>query len=169
MRAENPTKITIVMLRNKTRFALFLLGTLCAGGALAAHAIHGKASFRGTATLTPISSNQVDLELNVAGNATHLGKSTVRIHSLADVSGSVPKPLPPSTGVITAANGDTISFTLKWEVSEAAPGVFDVVGPLQITGGTGRFAGASGSGEYAGRLNANTGTCAFAGSYDLFR
>lgn len=169
MRAENPTKITIAMLRNKTRFALLLLGTLCAGGALAAHAIHGKASFSGHATLTPISGNQVDLELNVAGNVTHLGKSTVRIHSLADVSGSVPQPLPPSTGVITAANGDTISFTLKWEVSEAAPGVFDVVGPLDITGGTGRFAGVSGSGEYAGRLNANTGTCAFAGSYDLSR
>jgi hypothetical protein len=130
---------------------------------------HGRGSFTGRATLTPMGGDQVALELNVAGNVTHLGKCTLRIHSLADVSGAVPIPLPPSTGVITAANGDTVSFTLRWTVQEVASGVFDVLGPLEITGGTGRFRGVTGSGEYGGRLDANTGACAFEGTYELLR
>ena len=154
----------------RPRYGLTLLVAIVfiAGAALAANALRGQASFTGRATLTPLDGSRVDLVLNVTGNVTHLGKSTVSIHSLADVSGPAPKPLPPSTGVITAANGDTVAFTLRWTVHEVAPGVFDVLGPFDITGGTGRFMGAAGNGEYGGRLDANTGICAFAGSYELF-
>ncbi len=149
---------------------MLLLAILCvAGAALAAGALRGHANFAGRATLTPLTNNQVALELNVAGTATHLGKCTVRIQSLADVSGSGPTPIPPSTGVITAANGDTVSFTLTWTVDEVVSGVFDVIGRMQITGGTGRFTDATGSGAYEGRLDANNGTCAFDGSYELLR
>ena len=139
------------------------------GAALAASALRGHANFAGRATLAPLNDDQVALELNVAGTATHLGKCTVRIQSLADVSGAGPTPIPPSTGVITAANGDTVSFTLTWTVHEVASGVFDVTGRMHITGGTGRFTDATGSGEYRGRLDANKRTCAFEGTYELFR
>lgn len=156
---------------SQSRYWLMLLLAIfsIAGVALAASALRGQASFTGRATFTPLNGNQVALELNVAGNVTHLGKSTVRIQSLADVSGSGPTPIPPSMGVITAANGDTVSFTLTWTVDEASSGVFDVLGLIHITGGTGRFTAATGSGEYEGRLDANNGTCVFEGSYELFR
>jgi hypothetical protein len=153
------------------RFWLMLMmALLCAAGAaLAATALHGKGSFTGHAVLTPLGGNHVSLEINVAGNVTHLGKSTVRIHTLADFSGPVPTPIPPTTGVITAANGDTVSFTLRWAVGEVAPGVFDTVGPFTITGGTGRFRGATGSGDYQGRVDTRNGAVAAKISGDLVR
>ena len=172
MKRDNPTNTLsnpqIAAARQRYGLRLLLAILFLAGAALAADALRGQASFTGRATLTTLGSNRVDLVLNVAGNVTHLGKSTVSIHSLADVSGPTPKPLPPSTGVITAANGDTVAFSLRWAVHEVAPGIFDVLGPFDITGGTGRFMRATGNGEYGGRLDANTGICAFAGSYELF-
>lgn len=81
----------------------------------------------------------------------------MRIHSVADFSGATPRPVPPTTGLITAANGDTVSFTLRWAVAEGDPGVFNTSGPFTITGGTGRFAGAAGSGEYQGVVDTNSG------------
>ena len=147
-----------------------LLTLLGVGGlALAASALKGKASLSGAAVLTPVSTNQVGLELNLTGIVTHLGKSAVRIHSLADVTGSTPNPIPPSTGTITSANGDDVTFTLTWNVSEVSPGVFAVAGAIHINGGTGRFTGATGRGDYHGVLDANTGACTFDGTYELLR
>jgi hypothetical protein len=107
----------------------------------------------GGVTLAHLGGTLLDLQIDVSGEVTHLGKSRAHLHTIADFSGPLPTPIPPSTGVITAANGDTISFKLKWTIEEVAPGVFNTAGPFEITGGTGRFAGASGEGDYTGRVD----------------
>jgi hypothetical protein len=132
-----------------------------AGAALAATVVlRGHGAFVGQATLTPGDAGIVELEINATGIVTHLGKSKVRLHTVADFSGPLPTPIPPSTGVITAANGDTISFTLRWTLEEVSPGVFETVGPFTITGGTGRFKNATGGGDYSGLVDTVTGDAA---------
>lgn len=128
-----------------------------AGAALAAHALRGRGSFAGRATLTQLAGNLVALEVKATGNVTHLGKSTVQLHTIANFNVAPPIPVPPTTGVITAANGDTIAFRLRWTLQEVAPGVVTPSGTFDITGGTGRFQGATGSGDYQGIVNLNTG------------
>lgn len=143
---------------SRPSYWMSIVAILCLTGvALAANALHGRGSFEGETTFTPLGDGLVELSINVQGRVTHLGKSTVRIHTLADFSGPVPTPIPPSTGVITAANGDTISFTLKWTVEEVSPGVFDTNGPFTITSGTGRFHDATGGGDYRGIVDIISG------------
>ena len=125
--------------------------------ALAARAVPGRGSVAGEVMVTPAGPGQVDLEVNAAGIITLLGKSTVDLRLRADVGGPIPTPVPPSTGVVTAANGDTVTFTLRWTLEEVSPGVFIPSGPFTITGGTGRFSGATGGGDYHGFVDMNTG------------
>jgi len=136
---------------------IFILCLTGSAFAVAAGSLRGRGSFTGQATLTPLAGAQVELQIDVVGNVTHLGKCAVRIHSIADFSGPVPTPMPPTTGVITAANGDTIAFGLRWTVQEVSPGVFETSGPFDITGGTGRFKNASGGGDYRGLVDTNNG------------
>jgi hypothetical protein len=149
----------LMMLRAVRRFGVLLplVGLCISGVGLAANAVRGHGSCTGRITSTPLGGGLVALDLDVAGTITHLGKSTVQIHTLADFSGAVPAPIPPTTGVVTAANGDTVSFTLKWSVEEVTPNVYLTTGPFEITGGTGRFAAATGGGEYRGLVNLASG------------
>src|SRR5262245_12402206 len=137
---------------------LLLPAMLCvAMAALATRAVPGQGSVAGHVTVTPAGPGQVDLEINAAGIITHLGKSAVNLRLRADVSGPIPMPVPPSVGVVTAANGDTVTFTVRWTLEEVSPGAFIPSGPFTITGGTGRFSNASGGGDYRGFVNLNTG------------
>ena len=144
-------------IRKRPIIALVAIVCLSAVAAFAAHALRGSGNFTGHATVTPLAGGHQNLDIVADGIVTHLGKSIVRLHTEADFSGSVPSPLPPSTGTITAANGDTISFILKWTVEEIAPGIFYTVGPFTIIGGTGRFAAASGGGDYEGIVDVGGG------------
>jgi hypothetical protein len=78
--------------------------------------------------------------------ATHLGAFTA--HSVEEVVN-----LATGEGVavheFTAANGDKIVMSFHLLALPTATG-FAVTGVWEITGGTGRFAGASGAGTYAG-------------------
>ncbi|MHC1766460.1 MAG: hypothetical protein AB9869_19520 [Verrucomicrobiia bacterium] len=80
---------------------------------------------------------------NSAGNATHLGRFTVTwdwVVDLPNLSGV-------GTIVFTAANGDSL-FTFSDDAQgypTEAPNVLRFTRTHIITGGTGRFAGASGS------------------------
>jgi hypothetical protein len=137
---------------------LFLPAILCVAiAALAARAVPGRGSVAGDVTVTPAGPGQVDLEVNAEGIITLLGKSTLNLRLRADVSGPIPTPIPPSTGVVTAANGDTVIFTLRWTLEEVAPGVFVPSGPFTVSGGTGRFSGATGGGDYHGLVDMNSG------------
>jgi hypothetical protein len=79
---------------------------------------------------------------SVAGTATHLGRFTMTYNSVVDLTNLAGS----GSAELTAANGDRI---LTAVVGQAAPtedpNVLSIVEIYVITGGTGRFAGASGS------------------------
>jgi acyl-coenzyme A thioesterase PaaI-like protein len=80
-----------------------------------------------------------------SGNATHLGRYTVTYH--IEVDNSDPN-VGVSVGSLTfvAANGDSISADGTGEGKPTViPGVNRIVEEYTITGGTGRFAGATGN------------------------
>ena len=82
-----------------------------------------------------------------SGNFTHIGK----FQGVADLEAR--------TAVWTAANGDTITNqTIFFETfEEVSPGVFRYEQTLVITGGTGRFANATGIATATGLINGVTG------------
>jgi hypothetical protein len=94
------------------------------------------------ATVTPLTPPFVAVNLEGEGNATQLGHF--------DVSSSIVANEADGTAVgtyeFTAANGDTLTADYtEYFTPTDVPGVFSDVITATITGGTGRFAGATGS------------------------
>lgn len=92
-----------------------------------------------------------------AGHATSLGLST---NLGTVVIQAQENPACPTTGfvvmndeILTAANGDLVTLTILDKPCPVAgePGIYDGISTYHITGGTGRFAGASGQGTFDGR------------------
>jgi hypothetical protein len=109
----------------------------------------------GGAIVTPLTPPIVSVEIEGTGNATQLGQFTV----------SVPHLVNRSTGMLvgsyefTAANGDTLTADFVGHfVPSGVPGVLFVVETATITGGTGRFAGATGSFTSERLVDTITGT-----------
>jgi hypothetical protein len=73
--------------------------------------------------------------------------------------------------MLTAANGDTVTLAVSSNgIEDLATGIIRVVGTYTVTGGTGRFTGATGTGEVTGilrpasALNSLVGTFTWAGT-----
>ena len=100
-----------------------------------------KGRLEGTATVTPGTPPFLSASVEGTGNATHLGRFTVAIPHVVNAMTRT------STGTyeFTAANGDTVTAGFTGQSTLTAPGVLAVVEAATITGGTGRFANASGS------------------------
>ena len=66
----------------------------------------------------------------------------------------------------TAANGDKLTTAITMQLCPIAPGIYHGAGTYVVTGGTGRFANATGSGVFDGTGNFGSGTiiCALNGS-----
>jgi hypothetical protein len=80
--------------------------------------------------------------LNVAtGNATHLGRFELEIPHIVNTMTRMIT----GTYEFTAANGDTLVAPFTGQATPTSPGVLSVVETATISGGTGRFDGASGS------------------------
>ena len=91
---------------------------------------------------------------NGTGTATHLGKFTEHITLQVNI------PTGHATGVatFTAANGDTLTATVDGQgTPTTTPGVVSIVEVYTITGGTGRFADATGTFTLEATLNQTTG------------
>jgi phage-related minor tail protein len=69
----------------------------------------------------------------------------------------------------TAANRDQVTTAITMQLCPIAPGIYHGVGTYVVTGGTGRFANATGSGVFDGTGNFNTGTiiCALTGTISI--
>jgi len=124
------------------RFALAVLTVVGLAGPVAAEEqVPFKGSLDGIVTVTgtpPI----VSVLVNASGNATKLGRFSLVIPHLVDRTTRT------ATGsyFFTAANGDTLSADFTGQSTPSTtPGVLSIVENATITGGTGRFAGASGS------------------------
>ena len=100
-----------------------------------------KGRLEGTATITPGTPPFLAVSVEGTGNATHLGRFTVEIPHVVNTTNRT------STGTyeFTAANGDTLTAGFTGQATLTAPGVLSVVEIATVTGGTGRFADATGS------------------------
>ena len=88
---------------------------------------------------------------NLTGNATHLGRFTLSLPHEVNVADNPVS----STGtfVFIAANGDQVSGTFTGLIDSGAPPVIHVTETATITGGTGRFAGATGGFTFSRSVN----------------
>ena len=144
---------------------LALLAVLGLAGPVAAgEQVPFKGSFAGVAIqsgVPPI----VSVEVDATGNATHLGQFTLAIPHHVDLSTR------PRTSFgsyqFVAANGDTLSASFTGQVNPI-PGGLAAVATATITGGTGRFAGATGgfTDEHVVLVDPATGARTIIGSFE---
>ena len=108
-----------------------------------------KGSFTTVATPLPSSPGELRLQINGAGNVSHLGKARFLDYATVDFTSGPPFQAT-GTSTVTAANGDqyfttfTVTITPRPNSTQS-----DVLLHHSITGGTGRFSGATGF--YTGR------------------
>ena len=138
---------------------------LCLTAALAGPGAENKAvPFKGT--LQQVESQDVHFplllaEASASGNATHLGRYTMTSEfqvNLGTLVGS-------GFAEFIAANGDSLFTAVTGQGSATAnPDALSIVETFTITGGTGRFAGATGS--FTGERLLNTVTNISSGSFN---
>lgn len=134
---------------NRSRNTLFLLLAILLLGSLPAAAVERPFSLTGAGTL-------IDGVINASGQATHLGLFTE-----TGVLAFTPDPNDPTlilaSGPVsfTAANGDVLEGVLEDGVLDVTTGL--ATGVFRFHGGTGRFAGASGTGDFVVIQNLVTG------------
>jgi hypothetical protein len=121
---------------------LMLLGMTCS--VLAGELVPFKGSLDGEFTSTGVFP-LLTLEGSGTGMATHLGKFTYEFPHTVDFSGvPIMPPMGLGTYTFTAANGDMVIADFTGFSTPVEPGFVFVTEEATITGGTGRFAGASG-------------------------
>jgi hypothetical protein len=109
--------------------------------AAAAHQVTFKGWLAGNVTVTPLTPGLEAVLIEATGNATHLGKFTFdgpHVVNLALRTGT-------GTYEFTAANGDRLNAEFTGLATLEAPTVVTIHETGIISGGTGRFAGATGS------------------------
>jgi len=128
----------------RTSLALATFAVLgLTGPASAAEQVPFKGSLEGVVTVTPVVPPFiVDVLVEGAGRATQLGQFAVTIPHRVDRS--------TRTAIgsyhFIAANGDILSADFEGvSMPTPTPGIIAIVETATITGGTGRFAGATGS------------------------
>jgi hypothetical protein len=126
-------------------------------GAVLVKQVPFKATFNATGTAAALPEDRcpvLTVEIQGTGNATHLGRYTTEQSHCA-----APPSLAFTDGefTFTAANGDQIRGAYFGEFVPLDPPLFTVDGHFTITGGTGRFAGATGDGDASGVQNLATG------------
>jgi hypothetical protein len=121
--------------------AMFLAAAL-AGSAAAENQVPFKGTLEGIVSITPIDDQRMFVRINGTGNATHLGLFTVDIPHIVnrqDRTGN-------GTYTFTAASGDTLTAEFSGLATPTVnPTVLSIVEIAAIKGGTGRFAGSTGS------------------------
>src|ERR1043166_194136 len=115
-------------------------------GSISVTATERPFSLNGTGIAIPIldgNGNVVGAEPTGSGTATHLGMFTNIGHVDFTPDASNPTILHPSGGgVFTAANGDKLNFVIITGALDLTTGIG--TGEFEFTGGTGRFANATG-------------------------
>jgi hypothetical protein len=129
--------------------ALTLAGPVSAGDQ-----VPFKGNLAGTATITPLGGPIVAVELDATGTATHLGKFRLDAPHIVDQSTLTAV----GTFTLTASNGDTLTADLAGTARMVEPpNVIAITETATVTGGTGRFAGATGSIQVERMFNRATG------------
>jgi hypothetical protein len=149
------------------RLALAASAVLGLAGPVAAdEQVPFRGRFVGVATTLSVNPPIVSGVTNGTGTATQLGRFTFQqLHDVNVATGTL-------TGSyhFTAANGDGLFATFTGQSSATpTPGVRAVVETATVTGGTGRFAGATGAFTVKRLINMSTHTAAgsFSGTISL--
>ena len=118
------------------------LGAEVVAGLSRGDAVPFKGTLEGRLTVsTPIEPPLLSNLNEATGIASQLGRFTLEIPHIVN---TVTR-LATGTYEFTAANGDTLVATFTGQASLVSPGVLSVLDTATITGGTGRFADATGS------------------------
>jgi hypothetical protein len=113
-----------------------------------------KGTLAGTAVVTPLNPPIVAVRLEATGTATYLGRFTLVAPHVVNQATLVGI----GTYLLTAANGDTITADLAGTATMIEPpNVISISETATVTGGTGRFAGATGSIHVQRMFNRATG------------
>ena len=143
-------------------FFAVVAATAVSLASIAVSAVAAETPFKGTANAVetsvlvfPIASVTRD----GTGTATYLGKYTSHVTLQVNVLTAR------ATGAatFTAANGDTLTTTVDGRSTLIAPGVLSIVEVYTITGGTGRFADATGT--FTGEIIVTQATGASTGTF----
>jgi hypothetical protein len=155
--------------KNSTILPLLIALTLSAMTASASENLPFRLGDEGTITFTSPSTATTA----GTGNATHLGRITsdgnLTIVGEASCIDNEVGFAAEMQDTFTAANGDMVTTAITMQLCPIAPGIYHGVGTYVVTGGTGRFANATGSGVFDGTGNFNTGTiiCALNGTISM--
>lgn len=145
--------------------ALLMLLCLAAAPVAAGDHVVFKGSLAGSVTVTPLTPPMASVLIEGSGNATQLGRFSVEVPHLVNQATRIGA----GSYVFTAANGDRLTAEFSGQATLVAPGVLSVEEHATITGGTGRFAGATGSFSVTRTFHPGTGETAgtFDGSISL--
>jgi hypothetical protein len=154
----------------KIRHSLFV-GLVAAFSLLlasvAVSAVAAETPFKGT--VNAVETSQVVfptafLDREGTGTATYLGRYTE--HVILQIN--IPTMASTGTATFTAANGDTLSASVVGQATRIGPTVLSIVEVYTITGGTGRFADATGTFRLESTLEQTTGVSSgtFSGAID---
>jgi len=137
------------------QFCAGLVGLVLALTSLAPSAVQAesavpfRANWESQITIAPLAPPLFAVSGLGAGKALHLGAMTAQsiteVVNLATGEGA-------ASYRFTAANGDDVFITFVFLGIPTSPTAFSIAGVWQVTGGTGRFEGASGSGTYTGQV-----------------
>lgn len=119
-----------------------------------------KGTLEGTVTITPLTPPLASVLIEATGHATQLGRFTLEIPHQVNQAIRVGS----GTYVFTAANGDTLTAEFTGVATLLSPGVLSTTETATITGGTGRFAGATGS--FTAERVFNVATLTTTGSFE---
>jgi hypothetical protein len=111
------------------------------GPAAAGEQVPLKGGYEGEDVGTPLAPPFVSAEVTATGNAAHLGRFTFTQVATVDTTTRAGI----GTFQMTAANGDTVYGTIVGQATFTPPNVLTILETATIEGGTGRFAGATGS------------------------
>jgi hypothetical protein len=139
-------------------FALFVATLFASGVAKAKSAVPFKATIAITESIQPIGSGPCFLlgDISGTGLATHLGKLTLASRDCINPISETAFSFFSDQLILTVANGDQVFATYSGTLT--AEGTIGVItGGYQITGGTGRFAQATGAGTVQGVEDLSTG------------
>jgi hypothetical protein len=141
-------------MRSASIGAALLLALAMAGPATASEQVPFRGTLAGIATVTPLNPPTGAVRTEATGTATRLGRfALVAPHTVNQATLTAV-----GTYLITAANGDTITADLAGTATMVEPpNVISITETATVTGGTGRFAGATGSIQVQRIFNRATG------------
>lgn len=116
-----------------------------------------KGSFEASGTATVLPGDRcpdLTVEIRGPGTATHLGRLTTEQSHCATATSLA---FTDGLFTLTAASGDQLRGTYSGNFVPLDPPAFTIDGRFTFTGGTGRFAGATGGGDASGVQNLATG------------